>query len=317
MHGGARVNVSGELSIRGLETLVWLARLRNFRACAEELHTTQPAISARIAALEQTLGVRLFERDRRSVRLTPEGADALTYAEAILDQVGALRERFATSARLIGRVRIGVIDTVARTWLPDFLALQERHAPGIKLEIINGPTELLERLLARGELQVIVTIRPAQLRDVESAALGRMAMAWLAKPGRFVARRYTPADVFALPIISYRRDSPPFGWQTAYFGRPLPEECIRISTDSMSTMLWLAERGVGVAAIPLAAARQHIVDGRLAGAANGRAAAAGGDCYVIVSAAVFADGAGGQPAVAACCGRGVGRSPAVSLRAYL
>ena len=62
------------MNIRFLETFVWLAKLENFRLTAEKLHTTQAAVSSRIASLEEAFDVRLFDRNTRSATLTPAGA---------------------------------------------------------------------------------------------------------------------------------------------------------------------------------------------------------------------------------------------------
>ena len=61
------------MNLRFLETFVWLAKLRNFRVTAEKLHTTQAAVSSRIATLEQDFGARLFDRGSREVTLTQDG----------------------------------------------------------------------------------------------------------------------------------------------------------------------------------------------------------------------------------------------------
>ena len=58
------------MNLRFIEAFVWVARLRSFTAAAEKLYTTQAAISARIATLEDEFGVKLFERDKRTVALT-------------------------------------------------------------------------------------------------------------------------------------------------------------------------------------------------------------------------------------------------------
>src|SRR5260221_443266 len=67
-----------------LETFVWVANLRSFRGAAEKLNTTQPAISMRIAQLEEDLGVRLLERDRRLVSPTEKGQLLLGYADRLI-----------------------------------------------------------------------------------------------------------------------------------------------------------------------------------------------------------------------------------------
>lgn len=70
-------------NLKQLETFVWVAKLGRFLRTAERLNTTQPNISVRIAELETTLDVRLFERDAGSVTLTPKGQALLNYAERV------------------------------------------------------------------------------------------------------------------------------------------------------------------------------------------------------------------------------------------
>src|SRR6185503_15184837 len=68
------------IDFRTIETFLWVANLRSFRGAAEKLNTTQPAVSMRIAQLEDLLGVRRLERDRRVVAPTPKGQEMVGYA---------------------------------------------------------------------------------------------------------------------------------------------------------------------------------------------------------------------------------------------
>ncbi|MEK9970028.1 MAG: LysR family transcriptional regulator, partial [Ferrovibrio sp.] len=70
--------------LRNLETFVWVAHLGGFRAAADKLNTTQPAVSQRIALLESEFGVKLFDREPRGIALTPKGNELLPYAERML-----------------------------------------------------------------------------------------------------------------------------------------------------------------------------------------------------------------------------------------
>jgi len=72
------------MNLRFVEAFIVVTRLKSFRAAADKLHTTQPAISSRIAALEEELGVKLFERNSRAVTLTPQGSALLPLAESML-----------------------------------------------------------------------------------------------------------------------------------------------------------------------------------------------------------------------------------------
>src|SRR4051794_36876028 len=81
------------LNLRFLETFVWVAKLKSFSLAAEKLHTTQAAVSHRIASLERELGVRLLERNVRDVSLTPHGVDAFVRAERLVQLAAEFKHR--------------------------------------------------------------------------------------------------------------------------------------------------------------------------------------------------------------------------------
>ena len=110
------------MNLRFLEAFVWVARLRSFKAAADKLHTTQAGISGRIATLEEQFGVRLFDRDRRAVTLTYHGTELLPHAERMLELQDRMRSAVGRDGVFSGMLRIGVIETVVHTWLPDLLS---------------------------------------------------------------------------------------------------------------------------------------------------------------------------------------------------
>jgi DNA-binding transcriptional LysR family regulator len=83
------------MNFKRLETFVWVATLGSFRKAAERQYTTQPAISSRIAALEEELGAKLFVREvgPGPVALTAKGKELLPYAEKIIFMSEQLRKR--------------------------------------------------------------------------------------------------------------------------------------------------------------------------------------------------------------------------------
>ena len=78
------------IELRGIETFYWVATLGGFRLAADKLHTSQPAISQRIAQLEAGLGTRLLDRDTRGVRLTVKGQALLAHAERMLQTLSLI-----------------------------------------------------------------------------------------------------------------------------------------------------------------------------------------------------------------------------------
>lgn len=252
------------LTLKNLRTFFWLSRHRNYHAVARQLNVTQPAVSSRIAALEEELGVRLFFRDRQSVELTPEGHEALRLAEAVLERADQLAARFAGSRQPSGFVRIGVVETVARTWLPTLLDRVQKQYPGIRIEITTESTVTLHGLLRSAALAMSVSVAPCRGRDIGNREVCRYDMAWVASRKVYDPERvYSRRDLLALPLIDYLPGSPPALWLASYFGEELRRRGINNTTNSMSTMIWLAESGLGVAAIPPQAIPQYLGDGRL------------------------------------------------------
>jgi DNA-binding transcriptional LysR family regulator len=255
---------AGGLTIRNMRTFFWLARLRNFHAVARQVGVTQPAITSRIASLEDELGVQLFSRDRQVITLTPEGQDALRLCESALEKVDDILVRFPGTGERAGVVRIGVIDTVARTWLPTVLNRVQAEFPNIILEITNESTVALHSMLRSGVLSMSITISPCDEVDVINTEIGRYAVEWVASD-KLVEKdhTYTVEELTRLPLIGYIANSPPARLMQQYFGDAMQTSAIRNTTNSMSTMIWLAENGLGIAAIPPRAIHQHLQDSRL------------------------------------------------------
>ncbi|WP_243712172.1 LysR family transcriptional regulator, partial [Burkholderia pyrrocinia] len=135
------------MNIRFLETFVWLAKLENFRLTAEKLHTTQAAVSSRIASLEEAFDVRLFDRNTRSATLTPAGRRMLAYAERIVRLDGEMR-RDIDAASDAGLIRIGVIESIVHSWFPALMAQLRERYPRLDVEITSDTTLHLTRLLS-------------------------------------------------------------------------------------------------------------------------------------------------------------------------
>ncbi|OWT69189.1 hypothetical protein CEY04_27420 [Achromobacter sp. HZ28] len=136
--------------LRTFETFYWVAKLGGFRAAATKLHTTQPAISARIAQLEQELGVELFDANRRRATLTARGALLVEYAERLLKVRDELLAAVAQPAALRGKFTIGTSETLVRTWLSSLIEDINGRYPNLIIDIaVDNSPELRQRLLAQ------------------------------------------------------------------------------------------------------------------------------------------------------------------------
>jgi LysR family transcriptional regulator, hydrogen peroxide-inducible genes activator len=160
------------ITLKQLRYLTALAEHRHFGKAAEACAVTQPALSMQIRGLEKDLGVDLVERRPGEVILTETGAEVARRAEHMLAAARDLTDFARHSGRLLtGRLRLGVIPTLAPYVLPQVLpALQARH-PELRIELRETQTRMLMDELMRGALDAVLLALPADEGDVETLAL--------------------------------------------------------------------------------------------------------------------------------------------------
>jgi LysR family transcriptional regulator, carnitine catabolism transcriptional activator len=135
-----------DLSLRQLQTFVTVARLGSFTRAAHLLHLSQPALTKQIRQLEETLGVRLFDRNTRTVELTGIGKELAPHVDQLLrefDAVVANTKGLAEKSR--GVVRIAALPSISSTILPRAIARFKEVYPGIS---ITFKDVLAQRLVA-------------------------------------------------------------------------------------------------------------------------------------------------------------------------
>ncbi|MDJ0853170.1 MAG: LysR substrate-binding domain-containing protein, partial [Myxococcota bacterium] len=191
-------------TLRQLEYVVAIADHGSFHAAARACHVTQPGLSTQIRQLEELLGLRLFERDRRKVLVTPAGEDLVRRARRVLEEAGHLVEAARVYSRpLCGRLRLGVIPTVAPYLLPRVLPAVRKRYPELVLQLHEGQTaELLDRL-QRGELDLLLLALEAKLASVETLALFEDPFVLAAPASHRLAtrKRVCEADLANEPLL--------------------------------------------------------------------------------------------------------------------
>ncbi len=145
-----------------LRTFLEVARLRHFGQAAEALHLTQAAVSARIKNLERQVGVELFDREKREIRITPEGHRLVRHADRLIQDWRKARQEVnagGASSQLSVAGSLRLWDVLLQDWLlrmrrqrPDIAIIAESHTP-----------DLLIRKLLDGVLDLAFMLEPAQL----------------------------------------------------------------------------------------------------------------------------------------------------------
>jgi LysR family hydrogen peroxide-inducible transcriptional activator len=160
------------LTLKQLRYFEAVARHKHFGHAADACAISQPAISVQIRELEETLGAELFERGARHVRLTNFGEEFALRVRAILRSVDELADLARSSRdRLVGRLRIGVIPTVAPYLLPAIVGDLSRLHDGLDIHVRETQTQKLIQELAEGRLDAAVVALPVSEPSLTEIAL--------------------------------------------------------------------------------------------------------------------------------------------------
>jgi DNA-binding transcriptional LysR family regulator len=252
------------IDFKALETFFWVANLRSFRRAADKLNTTQPAVSTRIAQLEEILRTRLLERDRRrQVAPTAKGLELLVHAERLLRLRAEMVEAVGDRAAISGIVRLGVSESIVHTWLPRLIEQVNAAYPNLELEIeVDNSANLHERLVAK-DLHVAFLLAPTGNQHVHSRPLCTFAVDFVAATKlRLPRRRIELSDIAKWPIVTFARHTQPYIALRELFSRQGLRPTIHASA-SLATVVRMALDGIGIAVIPPAILKNLVPAGKL------------------------------------------------------
>jgi LysR family hydrogen peroxide-inducible transcriptional activator len=158
-------------TLRQLRYLVALSEHGHFGRAARSVNVSQPALSVQIRELEASLGCRLVERGSREAVLTPTGREVVRRAARILAEAGEIEQVARWERGLAGRLRIGVIPTVAPYLLPSALPLLRARNLSLDLGVREAQTERLIEEVLVGGLDAAVVALPVAEAELVAAPL--------------------------------------------------------------------------------------------------------------------------------------------------
>lgn len=249
-----------------------LRQLRHFAAVAEELHfgraaerlgMTQPPLSQSIQALEEELGVRLFERTKRTVDLTPVGAQWRPHAQAVLDAAAALpglADRLRRGEA--GSLRMAFVSVADYNVLPTLVRRYKERFPGVEITLREATSDEQIRAVGEGTIDLGLIVRPPQASfppALEYRRLWREPLvlaapsAWV-ESGRVSLRRERVAfaSIRDEPLIVFPRAAAPALHDiiTRYYHDHGARARIGQEAVQMQTIISLVSAGLGVALVP-------------------------------------------------------------------
>ena len=239
------------ITLKHLRYFDALAQQRHFGRAADVSAITQPALSVQIKELEALLGAPLVERGARQLRLTPLGQDFAERARAILkavDELGDLAR--ASTGPLSGRLRLGVIPTVAPYLLPSIIKDLARHFPDLDLRPREAITQNLVSDLLAGRMDLAIVALPVSEPSLHEEPLFTedfVLVRPMADAGKPVPRPETLREMRLLLL----EEGHCFRDQAISFcrlGGDLPRDLMEGS--SLSTLVQMVGAGIGVTLIP-------------------------------------------------------------------
>lgn len=239
------------VTLKQLRYFEALAKHGHFGRAADACAISQPALSMQIKELEETLGTELFERGARQVRLSSFGADLASRVRDILRAVDELDDLArASHDRLSGRLRIGVIPTIAPYLLPTIIRDLTRQNAGIDIHVRETLTSKLIAELAEGRLDTAIVALPVSEPSLTEVALFSEEFV-LVRPGEDAGKPVPNRESLREMRLLLLEEGHCFRDQALSFCEmqsTLPRELM--DGSSLTTLVQMVSAGIGVTLIP-------------------------------------------------------------------
>jgi len=252
------------LNVRQLETFLAIVQCGSFAAAAEKMNATTSTISARVQELEESLGVTLFDRSQRKIRLTPKGRELCRYAERATSAIADIKTFVANGEAFSGLLRLGVAEMVAVTWLPRLVELIHAQFPKLSLELNVSLTAKLLQRMQNDEFDLILAPGVSFDGNYETRSVGRVRFAWMAGCKQTLPDHVIePGDLKNVRILSLGKDS--FHHHTVQrWLDSRDNSCSNVDLcDSMDVIASLTKEGVGISLLPVERYMPEINSGQL------------------------------------------------------
>jgi DNA-binding transcriptional LysR family regulator len=245
--------MSMNFDLADLRAFVAVAELNSFRAAAESIHLSQPALSRRVEKLEAALGIRLFDRTTRSVSLTAVGRDFSKKARALLDELeDSLLSMREVASSQVGEVVIACIPSAVYYFLPQVLKEYHAQYPRIRVRIIDDGANAALESVTRGEADFGINIIGTQEPEIEFQSIlsESFVVACRSDHPLAVKRQVTWAELDQYDYMTVDKSSGNRLLLDNALATAKARPSWRYEARHISTLVGMVEAGLGVAVVP-------------------------------------------------------------------
>lgn len=252
------------MNLKNLEAFYWVVTLNSFNKAAMKLQTTQPAISQKITAIENDLGFKVLDRSSRQIKATEKGQTLFKYAEKFIRLENELTAELTENQQFTGVIRLGVSETIIHTWLVEYMQQVQQEFPRVSVEIVVNLTPDLQEGVRTGDLDMAFLLGPTLPFECIERSLCDFELSFLAAPTfRGGIGQMSLKTIMSHTILTYPKITYPYKELKARMKEQGIDEPLSITSYSLTTLLRLAEQGLGIAVVPKLTAIEEIMQGRL------------------------------------------------------
>ncbi len=256
-----------------LQAFIAVAECRSFSEAADRIHLTQPAVSKRVAALEEQLGAKLFDRISRTVNLTEAGEALLPRAKRILQEIADTRQAINDlSGDVSGRLRLAISHHIGLHRLPPVLKAFSSKYPQVSIDVDFMDSERAYEGILHGEFEIaVITLAPDPHPKIDAHCIWPDPMVFMAAEDHPLASRsataLTLADLTLHPAILPAVSTYTGRMIKALFDRERIAYPTSIDTNYLETIRMMVSTGLGWSMLPRSMLESGVIEIPVAGTA--------------------------------------------------
>lgn len=240
----------------------------SFTKAARLLHITQPAVSKQVQLLEYSLGITLFDRQGRKVRLTNEGKTLLSYTDRLFDLYGEILAIFESEKSMEhGKIAIGSSNVMGTYYLPKIIRLYNNQYPGIEIDLRLGNSDYVIDKILEGEVDIGISGKAGAHPKLSKQLIHKERLLLISSVDHDLAKRefIEADDLLKASFICRERGTSNRAAMDKFFKKKFDKKYPKISLEieNVEAVKQIVQHGYGITIIPEVTVRREIESGIL------------------------------------------------------